>query len=161
MNIVKQDLLRKKQFLKILWSEVWKGGFQMIHILSLMCMLLWCCGSKSKVFFTFIQFSSGYTAHCCVFNNFSMVKQRHQFWDWISISVFKVEITEWPWISPQFTSIIRKLALVFFFDGFWVFWKKNIFSCCQSFVKPWQLCQPPQTKVLIWVKASKMVNFSK
>ena len=25
VKIVKQDLLNKKQFLKILWSEVWKG----------------------------------------------------------------------------------------------------------------------------------------
>ena len=33
MNIVKQDLLHKKQFLKILWSEVWKGGFQIMQIL--------------------------------------------------------------------------------------------------------------------------------
>ena len=68
-----------------------------------------------------------HTTQCCVFNNFSIVKHRHQFWDWISISVFKVEITKWPWISPQFTSIIQKLALVFFFDGFCVSWKK-IFS---------------------------------
>ena len=29
VNIVKQDLL----FLKILWSEVWKGGFQLMLIL--------------------------------------------------------------------------------------------------------------------------------
>ena len=35
VNIVKQDLLHKKQFLKILWSEVWKGGFQLIQILGL------------------------------------------------------------------------------------------------------------------------------
>ena len=68
-----------------------------------------------------------HTTQCCIFNNFSIVKHRHQFWDWISISVFKVEITKWPWISPQFTSIIRKLALVFFFDEFCVSWKK-IFS---------------------------------
>ena len=33
VNIVKQDLLHKKQFVKILWSEVWKGGFQLIKIL--------------------------------------------------------------------------------------------------------------------------------
>ena len=38
VNIVKQDLLHKKQFLKILWSEVWKGGFQLIQILGLMGM---------------------------------------------------------------------------------------------------------------------------
>ena len=38
MNIVKQDLLNKKQFLKILWSEVWKGGFQLIQILDLLGM---------------------------------------------------------------------------------------------------------------------------
>ena len=35
VNIVKQDLLNKKQFLKILWSEVWKGGFQLMQILGL------------------------------------------------------------------------------------------------------------------------------
>ena len=33
VNIVKND---KKQFLKILWSEVWKGGFQFIKILELL-----------------------------------------------------------------------------------------------------------------------------
>ena len=33
VNIVKQDLLHKKQFLKILWSEVWKGRFQLMLIL--------------------------------------------------------------------------------------------------------------------------------
>ena len=38
VKIVKQDLLHKKQFLKILWSEVWKGGFQLIQILGLMGM---------------------------------------------------------------------------------------------------------------------------
>ena len=36
VNTVKQDLLNKKQFLKILWSEVWKGGFQLIEILVLL-----------------------------------------------------------------------------------------------------------------------------
>ena len=38
MYIVKQDLLNKKQFLKILWSEVWKGGFQLMEILGLLGM---------------------------------------------------------------------------------------------------------------------------
>ena len=38
VNVVKQDLLNKKQFLKMLWSEVWKGGFQLIHILGLLGM---------------------------------------------------------------------------------------------------------------------------
>ena len=38
VNIVKQDLLNKKQFLKILWSEVWKGGFQLMQILGLLGM---------------------------------------------------------------------------------------------------------------------------
>ena len=36
VNIVKQDLLNKKQFLKILGSEVWKGGFQLMQILGLL-----------------------------------------------------------------------------------------------------------------------------
>ena len=38
MNIVKQDLLNKKQFLKILWSDAWKGGFQLMQILGLLSM---------------------------------------------------------------------------------------------------------------------------
>ena len=38
VNIVKQDLLNKKQVLKILWSEFWKGGFQLIQILGLLGM---------------------------------------------------------------------------------------------------------------------------
>ena len=39
VNIVKQDLLHKKQFSKNLWSEVWKGGFQLMQILGLWGML--------------------------------------------------------------------------------------------------------------------------
>ena len=38
VNIVKQDLLNKKQLLKILWSEVWKGGFLLMLILGLLGM---------------------------------------------------------------------------------------------------------------------------
>ena len=38
VNIVKQDLLNKKQFLEILWSEVWKRGFQLMQILGLLGM---------------------------------------------------------------------------------------------------------------------------
>ena len=38
VNIVKQDLLSKKQFLTILWSEVWNGGLQLIQILGLLGM---------------------------------------------------------------------------------------------------------------------------
>ena len=36
MNIVKLDLLFLKHFLKNLWSEVWKGGFQAMQILGLL-----------------------------------------------------------------------------------------------------------------------------
>ena len=38
MNIVKQDLLNKKQFLKNLWSDDWKRGFQFMQILGLLIM---------------------------------------------------------------------------------------------------------------------------
>ena len=38
VNIVKQDLLHKKQFFKILWSEVWNGGFQLMLILVILDM---------------------------------------------------------------------------------------------------------------------------
>ena len=62
-----------------------------------------------------------------------MVKHWHQFWHWIVISVFCFGITNWPWILPQFTSLCRKLALVFLFWWIWVFWKKNFFQ--PSFTK--------------------------
>ena len=39
VNIVKQDLLYKKQFLKILLSEVWKEEFQLMQILGLLGMI--------------------------------------------------------------------------------------------------------------------------
>ena len=68
------------------------------------------------------------SAQCCVFNNSSIVKHRHQIWDQFVIPVFKTEITNWSWILPQFTSLIRKLALVFFFAGFLGFRKKKFFS---------------------------------
>ena len=38
MNIVKQDLLNKQTTVEILWSEVLKGGFQLIQILGLLGM---------------------------------------------------------------------------------------------------------------------------
>ena len=69
-----------------------------------------------------------YSTQCCVFNNSSIVKHRHQIWDQFVIPVFKTEITNWSWILPQFTSLIRKLALVFFFDGFLGFQKKKFFQ---------------------------------
>ena len=53
VNIVKQDLLNKEQFLKILWSEVrqvWKGGFQLIHILDLLGMYFDAVLVKVKTF---------------------------------------------------------------------------------------------------------------
>ena len=59
-----------------------------------------------------------YTAQWCVFNNYSLDKHRHQIWDHFLISVLKTEITNWPWILPQFTTKNWKMALVFFFDGF-------------------------------------------
>ena len=72
--------------------------------------------------------SPPWSTQCCVFNNSSTVKHRHQIWDQFVIPVFKTEITNWSWILPQFTSLIRKLALVFFFDGFLGFQKKSFFS---------------------------------
>ena len=68
------------------------------------------------------------TAQCCVFNNSSIVKHRHQIWDQFVIPVFKTEITNWSWILPQFTSLIRKLALVFFFWWIFGFSKKKFFQ---------------------------------
>ena len=62
VNIVKQDLLNKKQFLKILWSEVWMRGFQLMQILGLLGMYsdaVVC--SRSSEEFTFFQIGSGHT----------------------------------------------------------------------------------------------------
>ena len=76
VNIVKQDLLNKKQILKIVWSEVWKGGFQLIQILGLLGYVLWCCGSGSQDFFTFIQIGFGHT----VLWNLVKVAERSSQW---------------------------------------------------------------------------------
>ena len=58
------------------------------------------------------------SAQRCIFNNYSLDKHRHQIWDHFLISVLKTEITNWPWILPQFTTSIWKMTLVSFFDGF-------------------------------------------
>ena len=50
VNIVKQDLLNKKQFLKILQSKVWEGRFQLIQILGLMGMYFDAVVVKVKMF---------------------------------------------------------------------------------------------------------------
>ena len=57
VSIVEQDLLHKKQFLKILWSKAWKGGFQLMQILGLLGMYF----DGAEVFVTFIQLVSGHT----------------------------------------------------------------------------------------------------
>ena len=54
VNIVKQDLLHKKQFFKILWSKVWKKDFQLVLILYFDAVVIF-------VKNTFIQIGSGHT----------------------------------------------------------------------------------------------------
>ena len=62
MSIVKQDLLHKKQFLKNLWSEVWKGGFQLMQILGLLGMYFDAVVVEVKTFLHLhIQIGSGHT----------------------------------------------------------------------------------------------------
>ena len=58
---MKQDLLHEKQFLKILWSEVWKiqFQFQLMQILGVMGMYFDAVVVEVKTFFTFIQIGSG------------------------------------------------------------------------------------------------------
>ena len=59
---MKHDLLNKKQFLKILLSEVWKEGFQLMQILGLLGMYFDAVVvSRSQEEFTFIQICSGHT----------------------------------------------------------------------------------------------------
>ena len=61
------NLIRLKQFLKSLWSQVWKRGFQLMQILVLLGMYLDSMVCKSQEEFTFIQVGSGYTvANICV-----------------------------------------------------------------------------------------------
>ena len=60
MNIVKQDLLNKKQFLEVLWSEVWKGGFQLMQILVLLGMYFDAVEVEVKDN-SFFQIGSGHT----------------------------------------------------------------------------------------------------
>ena len=61
VNIVKQYLLNKKQFLKILWSIVscLKGGISIDTDSWPLGYVVWCCGSRSQDFFAFIQIGSG------------------------------------------------------------------------------------------------------
>ena len=61
MNIVKQDLLNKKQFLKILWSEVWKKGIQLMQILSLLGMYFDAVVVKVEKSLILFQIGSGHT----------------------------------------------------------------------------------------------------
>ena len=68
VNIVKQDLLHKKQFLKILWSEVWKGGFQLIQILGLLGMYFDAVVAEVKTFLLLFRF----WPYCDTFSNLSM-----------------------------------------------------------------------------------------
>ena len=63
VNIEKRELLIKIQVLKILWSEVWKGGFQIDTDSRPLGYVLWCCVSNSQDFFTMIQISSGHTVY--------------------------------------------------------------------------------------------------
>ena len=61
VKIVKQDLLNKKQFLKILWSEVWKKGIQLMQILSLLGMYFDAVVVKVEKSLILFQIGSGHT----------------------------------------------------------------------------------------------------
>ena len=52
----------KKTSFEILWSEVWKGGFQLMLILGLLgTYVLWCCGGICHQVLTFVQIGCGHT----------------------------------------------------------------------------------------------------
>jgi hypothetical protein len=61
VNIVKQDLLCKTQFLKLIFKWYLKGGISIYTDSGLLGYVLWCCGSRSQDFFTFIQIYYGHT----------------------------------------------------------------------------------------------------
>ena len=65
VNIVRQDLLHSKHSLKNLWSEVWKGGFQLKQILVLLGTYYWCCSIICHEDITFIQIGSGHV-YCVI-----------------------------------------------------------------------------------------------
>ena len=68
MDVPKQDLLDKKQFLKILWSEVWKGGFQLIQILGLLGMYFDAVVVEVK---TFLLYSDWLWPYCVTVSHVS------------------------------------------------------------------------------------------
>ena len=56
--------VNKKQLLKILWSEVWKGGFQLMQILGLLGMYFDAVVVEvEKYVFTFFQIGAGHTVY--------------------------------------------------------------------------------------------------
>ena len=85
VNIVKQDLLYKKQFLKILWSEVWKGGFQLIHILGLLGMNFDAVVVEVKTFL--VLFRLALAILCFVHNMFSTCSELGIFLYWTRDSI--------------------------------------------------------------------------
>ena len=60
---------------------------------------------KFDLQYFFAPCTTSTTAQWCVFNNYSLDKHRHQIWD----HFLKTEITNWPWILPQFTTKNEKL----------------------------------------------------
>ena len=67
VNTVKQDLLHKKQFLKILRSEVWKGGFQLIQILGLLGMYFDAVGVEFQTFLLLFRLALVILCYACNF----------------------------------------------------------------------------------------------
>ena len=65
VNIVKQDLINKKQFLKILWKKGLKGGISIDTDSEPLGYSIWCCGSRIQEEFTFIQI--GHTVNVVYF----------------------------------------------------------------------------------------------
>ena len=103
-------------------------GKMNVGFLFLVISIATCLVGKGTVYIRTVH-----TAQWCIFNNYSLDKHRHQIWDHFLISVLKTEITNWPWILPQFTTSNRKMALVPFFGR--ISFKNNNFKNPCSFEK--------------------------
>ena len=111
---MRKNLLHRKQFLKILWSEFWKGWFKLVHILGCLGMyVLWCCGSVFQELFTFIHLAL--TILCLAWNYF------HGFFECVP-KRFKLIFSKLPahsgitpsggWSSVRYTTAIETYAFL-------------------------------------------------
>ena len=116
VNIVKQDLHNKKQFLKILWSEIWKGGFQLMQILGLLGIYIELPVQYMKIpSLEHVVYTNWFFVFVSIFKT---IYVHNRFWAW------NFHVLNW-WFNEQ--SFVK----------LWVSWVKNKcfwkrFTCTSS-----------------------------